>query len=118
MKLLGYEKKAIIIFAEVKQLVQYFQSAITEYCTIWNSITLVVALNSLHDDFEITIVPLLHSGNKDLKKIQQIITSTKVANMAKQATSQITDLTMMAKKKTDSRQQFQKPKNNEECFIC
>ena len=67
----------------MKQLVQHFQSAVTEHRTIWDSITLVVALDSLYDDFEMTITPLLHSGNKDLEEIQEIVTSTKAANMAK-----------------------------------
>ena len=118
VKPLGYEKKATTIFAEVKQLVQRLQSAVTEHRRIWDSITLVVALDSLHDDFEMTTAPLLHSGDKNLEEIQQIVTSTEAANMAKRATGQIADLAMMAKKRTDSRQQSQKPKNNEECFNC
>lgn len=70
VKPLGYEKKATTIFTEVKQLVQRLQSAVMEHRTIWHSITLVVALNSLHDDFEMTTPPLLHSGDKDLEEIQ------------------------------------------------
>ena len=116
VKPFGYKKKATTIFAEVKQLMQRLQSAVTEHCTIWDSITLVVALDSLHNNFEMTTTPLLHSDNKDLKETQQIITFTKAANMAKRATGQIADLAMMAKKRTDSRQQPQKPKNNEKCF--
>lgn len=46
-----------------------------------------------------TTAPFLYFGNKDLKIIQQIVTFTKVANIAKQATSQIADLVMMVKKK-------------------
>lgn len=70
MKPLKYEKKAITIFAEVKQLLQCLQSAVTEHYIIWDSITLVVALDSLHDNFKMTTMPLLHSGNKDLKEIE------------------------------------------------
>ena len=69
-KPLDYEKKATTIFAEVKQLVQSLQLAVTAQRTIWESITLVVALNSLHDDFEMTTAPFFHSNNKDLKEIQ------------------------------------------------
>ena len=68
-KPLGYEKKTNTIFAQVKQLVQRLQSAVTNQRTIWESITLVVALDSLHDDFEMTTAPLLHSGDKDLEEI-------------------------------------------------
>ena len=58
---------------------------------MWNSITHVIALDSLHDDFEMTTALLLYSGDKDLKEIQQIVTSTKAANMAKRATGQTAD---------------------------
>lgn len=59
----------------------------------------------MHDNFEITTAPLLHSGDKDLKKIQQIVTSTEAANMAKRAIGQSADLLLVAKKKTDTQQQ-------------
>lgn len=98
VKPLGYEKKATSIFADVKQLVQRLQSAVTKQRTIWDSITLVVALDSLHDDFEMTTAPLLHSGDKDLEEIQQIVTSTEAANLAKRVTGQTADLAMMTKK--------------------
>ena len=92
VKLLGYEKKATTIFAEVKQLVQRFQSTLTQHRTIWNSITLVVAFESLHNEFEMTTAPLLHLGDKDIEEIQQIVTSTKVANIARQTTGQTANL--------------------------
>ena len=98
-KTLGYKKKANTIFAEVKQLMQQLQSAMTEQRTIWGSITLVVALDSLHDNFEMTTTLLLHSGNKDLEEIQQIVTSTEAANLAIQAVGAIADFALMAKKK-------------------
>ena len=118
VKPLGYEKRATTIFAEVKQLIQRLQSAVTEHRTIWDSITLVIALDLLHDDFEMTTAPLLHLGDKDLEEIQQIVTSTEAANMAKQATSQTADLAMMTRKRLDGRQQTPNPKANEECFDC
>lgn len=46
-----------------------------------------------------TTTPLLHFGDQDLEKIQQIVTSTEVANLAKQALGATANLTMMAKKK-------------------
>lgn len=45
---------------------------------------------------------LLYSDNKDLEKIQQIVISTGVANIVRQATSQTGDLVMIAKKKTNN----------------
>ena len=67
-KPLGYNKKANIIFAKVKQLVQTLQSIVTKQKTIWESITLVITLDSLHDDFEMTSIPLFYSSYKDLEK--------------------------------------------------
>ena len=68
-------------------------------------------MNSLYDDFEITTTPLLYLGDKNFEKIQQIVTSTKVANIAKQVVEVIVDLTMIDKRRSDSR-------SNEECFNC
>lgn len=65
-----------------------------------------------------TTTPLLHSGNKNLKEIPQIVTSTKATNMAKQAIGQIKDLALIAKKRTNSYQQPQINKNIQKCFNC
>lgn len=46
-----------------------------------------------------TTAPLLTSGDKDFKEIQQIVTSIKAANMAKQIVGATIDLIIMAKKK-------------------
>lgn len=60
---------------------------------------LVIALNLLYNDFEMTTVYFFYLGNKDLEKIQLIVTSTEVANLAKQAIGIMGDLAMMTKKK-------------------
>ena len=64
------------------------------------------------------ITPLLHSGDKNLKEIQQIVTSTKAANLAKRAFGATIDLAMMAKKKYSDKQHATKSKANEKCFNC
>ena len=46
-----------------------------------------------------TTAPLLHSDYKDIEEIQQIVTSTKAVNMARQTTGQIADLVMQMKNK-------------------
>lgn len=104
IKLLRYKKNVTIIFTEIKQLTQYLLFVITKHQTIWNSIILIIALNFLYNNFEITTTSLLYSDNKDLKEIQQIVTSTKVANIAKQATGQTKNLVIITKKKTDNYQ--------------
>lgn len=70
VKPLGYKKRTTTIFGEVKQLVQCLQFAVTKYPTIWNSLTPIVTLDLLYDEFKMTIVPLLYSGNKNIEKIQ------------------------------------------------
>lgn len=60
---------------------------------------LVVALNSLHNNFGMIIVTLPHLGNKDLGEMQLIVISIEVVNLVKQVISITRDLAMMAKKK-------------------
>lgn len=48
---------------------------------------LIVVLDSLYNDFEITTTHFFYLGNKDLKKIQLIVISTEAANLTKQVTS-------------------------------
>lgn len=62
---------------------QQLQSAVTEQRTIWKSIRLIITLDSLYDNFEMILAPLLYSGDKNLEEIQKIITLSKVANLAK-----------------------------------
>lgn len=73
--------------------------AVREYRIIEENITLVVALNSLYDDFEMTIALFLHLSNQDLEEIQLIVIFTKVANLVKQATGITKDLAIMTRKK-------------------
>ena len=88
---------------------------VIEQRTIWESITLIVLLDFLHDNFDITTTTFFHFGNNNLKEIEQIITSTEATNLAQQAARVTTYLAMMAKKKqldtSDS-----KSRNNEECL--
>lgn len=65
-----------------------------------------------------TIVSLLHSNDKELKEIQQIIESIKAANLAKYAIRAITNLAIIAKKKHLDKQNISKSKTNEKCFNC
>lgn len=82
-KLLGYKKKTIAIFAEIKHLIQYLQRVIMIYRMIWNSITFVIALDLLYNDFELTIASLFQLDDKDFEEIQMIVISTKVSNLVK-----------------------------------
>lgn len=72
----------------------------------------------LHNDFKMTIVPLLYSNDKELKEIQQIVKSIKVANLAKYTIKATTNLVIIAKKKHLDKQNTSKSKTNEKCFNC
>ena len=50
---------------------------------------------------------LLYFGNKNLKEIQLIVTSTKVANLAKQAVRAIVDFVLIVKKSSQKELQGQ-----------
>lgn len=47
-----FEKPVMSIFADVRFLIKQLRDDITPGRDIWNSITIVVALNSLHDNFK------------------------------------------------------------------
>ena len=98
-KFLRYDKITNTIFGKVKQLVQRLQSVVIDQRTIWECITIVIALDSLYDYFGIITTSLRHSGDKDLKEIQQIVISTKEADLAKRAIGAIADLALIDKKR-------------------
>lgn len=74
---------------------------------------MVIAIDSLHNDFEITTASLFHSNDKNLEGIQQIVTSTKAAIMARQVIGAIAELIIMIKK---TRLERSDSKLNEEYF--
>lgn len=63
-----------------------------------------------------TTAPLFYLGNKDFEKIQQIVMSTKAANLAKQVVGATINLAIIAKKKQLERALKLKP--GKECFNC
>ena len=76
-----------------------------------------MVLDLLHDHFQMTTASLLHSSDKDLNDIQQIVTSTEVANLAKQAMKILTNLAIIAPKK-ELKKYPNKPRITKECFNC
>lgn len=61
--------KVITIFTKFKHFIQCLQAFVIEHKIIWNSITLVVAFDLLHNDFKILITPFFHLSNKDFEEI-------------------------------------------------
>lgn len=60
-----------------------------------------------------TTAPFLHSSNKDIKEIQQIVISTELVNLAKHTVGAIANLTIIVKKK---KLEKSKLKQNIVCF--
>ena len=91
------------------------QLAVTKQRTIWENIILIIALDSLHNNFEMTTAFPLYSDDKNLEDIQEIVKSSKVANLVKCIVKVIMDLTLLAKKK-QSKRAAMKSKLGEKCF--
>lgn len=69
----GYEKPVMQIFAEVKYLCKRLYSAMTPRRDLWDTIAIVIALNSLQKDFDTTTASLLKTGDKTIDQIQSIL---------------------------------------------
>lgn len=70
---------------------------------------MVIVLDSLHNNFEMTTAPLLYFSDKDVKKIQQIVISIKAMDFIRHAIRTIANLALMAKKKQPKRAAKSKP---------
>ena len=79
----GFEKSVMSRFADVQFLMKCLRSAITPNRDIWDSIAIVVTLDSLHDNFETTTTSMLEQGNKTIDKIQQILASAEAKFISK-----------------------------------
>lgn len=64
-----YEKTITSIFADVQILTKRLRAALTPNRNIYNSIAIVIALNSIHNNFETKTSSLLETGNKTIDKI-------------------------------------------------
>lgn len=69
-KFKGFEKSVTSIFAKVTFLVKRLRVAVTLNKNIWDSIAVVIAIESLHDNFEYVILVLLRQGRE--KSIDEI----------------------------------------------
>lgn len=66
------------IFANVQFLIKQLQATITSDCNIWDSIAIIVALDSLYNNFDITNKSILKQDDKKIDKTQKILASAKV----------------------------------------
>lgn len=92
-----YNKSVKQIFAKVKYLYKHLQTTITLNCDLWDIIAIVIVLNSLHNNFDITIISLLETKDKSIDKIQSILQSKKAKNISKRTTKGTKKLAMAFK---------------------
>lgn len=90
----GYEKPVMQIFAEVKYLCKRLRTAMTPGRDLWDTIAIVIALDSLHEDFDTTSASLLEAGDKTIDQIQSILQSKEAKNISKRTTGAVGDLAM------------------------
>lgn len=64
-------------------LIKQLRAAFTPNCNIYNSIAIVIILNSIYKDFNNEILILVKTSNKTIDKIQQILYSGKAKNPGK-----------------------------------
>lgn len=104
------------IFADVRFLVKRLRSAITPNRDIWDSIAIVVALDSLHDDFETITTSMLERGDKTIEEIQQILASAEAKFISKRATEITADLAMISRGKNGTGKR--KATSEDRCYNC
>ena len=109
-----YDKLVMQVFAEVKYLYKRLCSAITPGQDLWDTIVIIIVLESLHQDFDTTTASLLEMGDKSIDEIQSIFQSKKAKNLSKRATGNTGDLTMAFRDKGSKR----KANSNDECYNC
>lgn len=103
------------IFAKVKYLCKCFQTAMTPNRDFWNIIAIVIALNSLHNNFDTITASLLKTGDKSIDKIQNILQSKEAKNINKHTTGGTRKLIIVFRNKNDPKQ---KVFSHKECFNC
>ena len=111
----GYEKPVMQIFAEVKYLCKCLRSTMTLGQDLWDTIAIVIALDSLHEDFDTTTASLLETGDKTIDQIQSILQSKEAKNLSKRATGGTGDLAMAFRDKSGPKR---KANSDDECYNC
>lgn len=90
----GYNKPVIEIFASVRYLCKRLKAAVAEGRDPFESIAIVIALDTLHNDFDTTTASMLEMGNKSMDKIFTIIQSKEAKFKSKRITGNIGNAAM------------------------
>ena len=110
-----YDKPVMQIFAKVRYLCKCLQIAMTSGRDLWDTIAIVIALDTLYNNFNTTTASLLESGDKTIDQIQSILQSKEAKNISKRAIGVTGDLAMAFR---DSNGPKKKAHKDEECFNC
>ncbi len=89
-----FDKPIVEIFAEVRYLCKRIKAAMTERRDLFNTIAIVIALDTWHNDFDTTIASMLETGDKSIDEIFTIIQSKETKFKNKQSTGNIGDTSM------------------------
>lgn len=100
------------MFTDIHFLVKWLQLAITPNQKIWDSIAIVIALNSLYNNFETTTTSMFESRDKTIVKIQQILVTAEAMFISKQAIRVTKSLAILSQEKSGKR----KATSNNRCF--
>ena len=102
------------IFAEVEYFYKCLQIVITSNQDFWDTIAVVIDLNTLYNDFKTTTMSLLEIRDKLIDKIQSILQFKEAKNISKYTTRGTEKLAMTFRNNINSFKR--KANNNEECF--
>lgn len=108
----GYDKPVMQIFAKIRYLCELLRTAMTPNRDLWDTIAIVVAFDTLHEDFDTTAASLMETGDKTIDEIQSILQSKEAKNISKRATGGTSELAMAF------RDNKRKAASHEECFNC
>lgn len=101
------------IFTEVRYLCKRLRIAMTPGRDFWDTIAIVIALDTLHNDFDTTTASLLEMGDKTIDQIQSNLQLKKAKNISKRTTDAVGDLAMAFR---DNGAPKRKANSNEECY--
>ena len=76
------------------QVLKQLRAILILSCNIYDKITIVIAFNSIYNNFETKTSILLKFGNKNIDKIQNILYLAKARNLSKQTIDVISNVAM------------------------
>lgn len=85
---------------------------------LWDRIAIVIALNSLHKDFDTTTASLIETDDKMIDEIQSILQSKEAKNISKQVIGNKGDLAMVFRDGDSSTAPKKMIHSYKECYNC